>query len=150
MPEVTTTRFHPYRESLNATLRRTVLIAAALGALIAFSPRGGGWRGWPAGAVIALWPALGGHFVELLFLNVLRPKLAPSRGVQVMARVLVWFIGGCILAVGMLATARLLHRPFPLQGETWWIAGIAFIGVELVAHVGMQLAGRGSFYDGRM
>jgi hypothetical protein len=141
--------WQPYQEPLRVTLTRTLAIAAALGALIAFSPRGGGLRSWPAGTVVALWPALGGHFVELLFLNVLRPKLPPSRGVQMMARLWVWFVGGCVLAVGMLVTARLLHRPFPLRWESWWMAGAAFIVVELVAHLGMQLTGRPNFYDGR-
>ena len=32
---------------------------------------------------------------------------------------------------------------------TWWVAGFAFIGIELVAHLGLQLRGRPSFFNGR-
>ena len=143
-----TTDWQPYQEPLRATLTRTVTIAVALGAALAFT-RGRGLRDWPAGALLALWPALGGHFVELLFLNLLRPKLPPSRGVQVMARLITWFVGGCVLAGGMFATAWLLGRPVALGWRVWVMAGAAFIVIELIAHVGLQLGGRGSFYNGR-
>jgi hypothetical protein len=30
----------------------------------------------------------------------------------------------------------------------WWLGGVLFIGIELVAHLAMRLTGRPSFYDG--
>jgi hypothetical protein len=101
--EAETAPFQPYREPVRTTLLRTGLIAIAIGAALTL-PRGDIVR-WPAAVLIALWPALGGHFVELLFLNVLRPSLPATRGVQVAARLLVWFVGGVVLALGMYVTA---------------------------------------------
>jgi hypothetical protein len=31
----------------------------------------------------------------------------------------------------------------------WWLAGLAFIGIELAAHLVLQLRGRPNFYSGR-
>src|SRR3954469_14402925 len=93
------TPWQPCREPLRTTLLRTVTIAVVIGAVLAL-PRGGVAR-WPAATLIALWPALGGHFVELFFLNLLRPRLPASRAVQIVARLIVWFVGGMILALCM-------------------------------------------------
>jgi hypothetical protein len=138
----------PYREPLRATLTRTVTIAVVIAvAIVAFSGRG--VRALPFAMVLALWPALGGHFVELFFLNWLRSRLPAARGVQVIARLLVWFIGGCLLALAMYLTARARYGFRPPHWKTWLIAGVAFIGVELIAHLVLQLRGCNSFYNGR-
>src|SRR3954462_15581678 len=115
-----TVDWQPYREPFRATLLRTGLIAVALGAAFAFS-FGRGLRDWPAATVLALWPALGGHLVELLFLNQLRPMLPPERATQGAGRLATWFAACCVLAAGMYAPAIALRRPFPLRWETWWI-----------------------------
>ena len=82
-------------------------------------------------------------------LNWLRPRLSTARGVQVGVRLLVWFVGGFVLALGMRLTAILLTRFRPAHLPAWWIGGLAFIGIELVAHLVLQLRGRASFYNGR-
>src|SRR2546423_567133 len=83
-----------------------------------------------AATALALWPALGGHFVELWFLNWLRPRLPAARPVQVAARLVVWFVGGGALAVGMVLTAaaRGTFRParWPGWWHAWWLGGLAF------------------------
>ena len=77
------------------------------------------------------------------------PRLSIARGLQVSARIGVGFVGGAGLAIGMGLTAmalagfRLAHWP-----AWWWLGGIAFIGIELVAHLVLQLRGRPSFYNG--
>jgi hypothetical protein len=143
--------WQPYREPVRTTLLRTGAIAVALGAMLA--ARRGGIARWPAATLIALWPSLGGHFVELFFLNWLRPRLPIARGVQIAARLLVWFIGGIMLMFAMAATAQAIGELPPAQWPTWWrncwIGGLAFIGVELIAHLFLQLRGRQSFYNGR-
>jgi hypothetical protein len=104
----------------------------------------GGLARWPTATLLALWPALGGHFVELFFLNVLRPRLPDARVVQAAARVGVWFVAGAGLALGAVLTARALGelRPAPfLVLRTCAIGGAAFIGIELVAHLMLQLRG---------
>src|SRR2546425_9083607 len=94
------------------------------------------FRSWPAATALALWPSLGGHFVELWFRNWLRPRLPAARPVQVAARLVVWFVGGGALAMGMCLTAaaRGTFRPtrWPGWWHVWWLGGLAFIGIELV------------------
>lgn len=141
-------QWQPYREPIGATLTRTVAIAAVLGALLA------GWSGaglgrWPAATTLMLWPSFGGHWVELWFLNRLRPRLAGSRPVQVAARLAVWFVGGCALAAGMWLTAKALGTFRPARWPHWWVGGLGFIGIELVAHLVLYLRGKPSFYNGR-
>ena len=31
---------------------------------------------------------------------------------------------------------------------TWWLAGLAFIGIELIVHAALQARGRPNFYNG--
>ena len=128
------------------TLLRNGLIAIAVGGVIAgFS---GGLPRWPLAALLALWPALGGHWLEVWFLNWLRPRLTAARGVQVAFRMAVWFAGGIVLAVGIAFTAMALTRFRPAHWPAWWLAGLGFIGIELIAHLALQLRGRPSFYNG--
>jgi hypothetical protein len=127
---------------------RTITIALILGAVLA-RWRGGGLAGWPMATLLALWISFGGHWVELWFLNWLRPRLPIARAVQVAARAAVWFIGGVGLALGMRLTALALAEFRPRHWIAWWIRGLAFIGIELVAHLVLQLRGRPSFYNGR-
>src|SRR5262245_37713771 len=142
-----TSQWQPYREPARSTLLRTGIIAIAIGAVLARF--GGGLHRWPMATVLALWPALGGHFVELWFLNWLRPRLPTSRAVQAAMRVAVWFVGGIVLGVGMGLTAAALSGAGSLHWLAWWLAGIAFIGIELVTHLVLQLSGRPSFFNGR-
>jgi hypothetical protein len=139
--------WQPFREPLRATLTRTLGIAVVAGAL--FAPRWGGMSRWPLASVVMLWPALGGHFLELWFLNWLRPRLPRERAVQIMARVGLWFAGGVVFAVAMWLTAGALTGRQPTPRPVWWIGGLAFIGIELVAQLVLHLRGQPSFYDGR-
>jgi hypothetical protein len=147
-----TSQWQPYRAPLRVTLMRTGTIALVAGAVVAASRGGGGLARWPMVTLLMLWPALGGHWVEVWFLNWLRPRLPPARAVQVGARIGVWFVGGIGLALGMGLTAMALRfRPtrWGAWGPAWWIGGLAFIGIELVAQLVLQLRGRPSFYNGR-
>ena len=137
--------WEPYRESITATLARTIALAALAGAIIA-------WRSpvaWPIAFVLALWPSFGGHWIELAFLNGLRPRLPGARGVQIAARIAAWCAGGIALGLGALATARLFPSTRGMRLFPWWMGAPVFVGVELVAHVGLALRGRANFYDGR-
>jgi hypothetical protein len=69
----------PYRERAWVTLARTGGIAGVVGLVLAWLSRGGVW-GWVLGTLIALWPALGGHFVELVFLNWVRRRVSGGWG----------------------------------------------------------------------
>jgi hypothetical protein len=135
------------REPLRVTLTRTVGIALIAGAALA--SRWGGLSQWPLTTTLMMWPSLGGHYVELVFLDVVRQRLSPSHLVHTLARIAVWFVGGVLLAVGMRFTAILLHAPRPLPVSAWWIGGFVFIALELVVHLALHARGRSSFYGGR-
>ena len=142
-----TSQWQPYREPLRTTILRTGMIAIVAGAVVArFS---GGLARWPMATLLVLWPSFGGHWVEIWFLNWLRPRISRARGVQVAARIGVWFVGGTGLAICMVLTARAITGFRPAHWPAWWLGGVAFIGVELVAHLVLQLRGRSSFYNGR-
>lgn len=143
-----TPTWQPFREPLRITLMRTGTIALVGGAVLALSR--GGLAHWPLATCLMLWPALGGHWVEIVFLNYLRPRLPAARPVQVAARIGTWFVGGALLALGMGLTAMALgprHLPH-WPGEWIIVGGLAFIGIELIVHVVLQLRGRPSFYTG--
>ena len=143
-----TAQWQLYREPLRVTLVRNGIIALVLGVLLA---QLSGWSParWPVSILLMLWPSFGGHWVELWFLNWLRPRLSSARSVQLAARVGVWFVGGTVLALGMGLTAVALAGFRPSQLPAWWVGGFAFIAIELVAQLSLQLRGRPSFYNGR-
>jgi len=136
----------PFREPLRNTLLRNGAIALAGGAVLAISR--GTIASWPMASLLMLWPTLGGHLVELFFLNWLRPRIPPARVTQVPARFAVWWVGGSILFLAMQATAMTFYRR-ELPWAWWWAGGIAFIGIELVVHLIMWMRGLANFYDGR-
>jgi hypothetical protein len=126
---------------------RTGMIAIVVGAVVA--RLWGGLARWPLATLLVLWASFGGHWVEVWFLDWLRPRLSSARGFQVAARVGVWFVGGAVLAIGMGLTAMALAGLRPANWSTWWLGGLAFIGIELVTHLVLQFRGRPSFYNGR-
>lgn len=141
-----TTQWQPYREPFGSVILRTGAIAFVAGA--AFATFSGSLSRSPLAALLALWPSFGGHWVELWFLNRLRPRLSTGRGVQVAARVFVWFIAGIVLAIAMRSTLLVLAKYRPADWPVWWLGGFAFIAIELVAHLALQLRGRPNFYNG--
>jgi hypothetical protein len=132
--------WQPYREPLRSTVLRTGLIAVAGGAVL--SQWWGGLARWPVATLFMLFPAFGAHWLEVWFLNWLRPRISAARGVQATARLVVWFVGGAVLALGMAATGLGWRL-------SWWFGGLGFIGIELAAHLFLQLRGRPSLYNGR-
>jgi hypothetical protein len=145
--EVSAIRWEPFREPLRVTLARTVTIAAVAGRIVAIWA--GGLSRWPVLTLLMLWPALGGHWVDVLFRNAIAPRLSASRGVQRLARLAVWFGGGILLAMGMQLTASLILQRGGMTWLTWARAGALFVAIELVAHAGLHRRGRPNFYDGR-
>jgi hypothetical protein len=136
-----------FHEPLRTTLWRTISIAIAVGAVIALSRRQ--LDIWPIAILLVLWPSFGGHWIELFFLNSLRSRLPISRPIQTLARLTTWFIGGTLLALGAAITAMLLTNWHPTRWPPWWLGGIAFIGLELIVHLVLQLRGNPSFLNGR-
>lgn len=143
-----TSDWQPFREPLRVTLLRTGLIALIVGAVLA-QWHGGGMARWPLATLLVFWLSFGGHWVELWFLNWLRPRLSRERAVQTGVRIGVWFLGGAVLVIGMQLTAMALAGYQPARWSVWWLGGLAFIGIELLVHLALQLRGRPCFFNGR-
>jgi hypothetical protein len=134
-------------EPLHRTLLRTVTIAVIAGTAIARSS--GGWSRWPLASLLAFWITFGGHWVEILFLNGVRARISSARGVQMAARLAVWFVGGVLLGFGIVLTARAFGAPGAWRWPAWWMFGIFFIGVELAVHLILLLRGQPGFFRDR-
>ena len=135
-----------FEEPFRRTLARNVAIAAVAG--LAFALESHDPRVLLPAAALALWFSLGGHYVELAFLNGIRPRLTEGRLPRALVRLLVWSGGGVVLYAGAAATARVLpiaRPPFRL----WWLGSVLFVGLELVVHATLAIRRRPSFYDGR-
>ena len=141
-----TSKWQPYREPIRSVILRTGTIALVIGAVIATF--WGGVARWPLAALLSLWPTFGGHWVEVWFLNWLRPRLSIRHGVQVATRVSLWFIAGVGIAIAMRLTLIALAGVSPRHWPAWWLSGCAFIGIELMAHLVLQVRGRPNFYNG--
>lgn len=134
-----------FSEPLRRTLARTVSIAVVVGTafallrqdLTAFLPV----------TVLALWITLGGHYVELAFLNGVRGRIPPGRWAQAAVRLLLWSGGGVLLSFGMAATARAMSVTAPPLKPCW--VALLFVGVELTVHAVLAIRGAPNFYDGR-
>ncbi len=139
--------WRPVKEPIATTLKRTGTIALVVGAILA-------WRAhdlwqWPVASLLVFWPAFGGHWVEIVFLNYVRPRLPNARAMQLGARLAVWFVGGVVLLAGMMLTAKLLDARGPVHWPAWWFGGVAFIGMELIVHLVLLMWGKPNAYGGR-
>lgn len=139
--------WRPVKEPIGVTLARTGAIALVVGAILAW--RSHELRQWPLATLLVFWPAFGGHWVELVFLNYVRPRLPGSRAAQLGGRVAVWFVGGVVLFAGMMLTARLLDSMGRVHWPAWWVGGVAFIGIELIVHLILLMSGKPNAFNAR-
>lgn len=142
----TTSNWPRIEEPFRRTLARNVTIAIGVAAMFALFRHN--VRAFLPVVTLALWPSLGGHYVELAFVNGIRARIPPSPGTQAVVRLIVWFAGGVLLYMCMAATAGVLaFKPLPLR--LWWCGGLLFIGIELAVHAFLAVRGLPSFYSGR-
>jgi hypothetical protein len=132
-------------EPLSRTFTRNFVIAAVATAVLALV-RSGTFLA-PSGLLLALWPSLGGHFVEIAFLDFVRQRLPRVRPVQAFVRLVWWVAGGALLGGAFIATAHALPIHAPPWGW-WWMGAPIFVGIELVVHAVLALRRWPSFYRG--
>jgi hypothetical protein len=132
-------------EPIARTLKRNFAIAMFVGVVIA-AVRRAPFLALPW-TLLALWPSLGGHFVEIAFLNGMRPRLPRARLVQASTRIVWWLAGGALLGGALIATAHALPITAPAW-RRWWMGAPFFVGIELVAHATLARRGLPSFYRG--
>jgi hypothetical protein len=133
------------QEPVRRTLARNLTIAIVVSVMIAVVRRAS-LLVLP-GTVLALWPSLGGHFVEIAFLDGVRSRLPRARLVQASVRLAWWLAGGALLGAALIATAHAL-RMAGLPWRWWWMGAPIFVGIELGVHAVLALRGRPSFYRG--
>jgi hypothetical protein len=137
-------RWPRVEEPIARTVARNLTIAVAVGAAFA-AVRRAALLALPV-TLLALWPSLGGHFVEIAFLDGVRPRLPRARLVQASARLVWWLAGGAILGTALIATAHALPIAAP-RWRWWWMAPV-FVGIELAVHAALALCRRPSFFRG--
>jgi len=142
---VTNAEAETFSEPVRVTLVRTVSLALAVGVAAAAITRRPG--AIPIATLAALWFTLGGHYTELLFRNTLLPRLSERTTLRV-ARVAYWFAAGSLLYGAARLSLTTLGRSGALSFP-WWIAGVGFIGAELLVHARLRARRQPSFYDGR-
>lgn len=133
-------------ESLTTTLTRTVALALVVGGIVAW--RYHDFSKLPVAALLALWFTLGGHYVELFFLHRLRPRMLENRAQLMLARLGFWFVCGIALGAGMVLTTDLSAALRAFTLPSFWMLGLGFVGVELIAHSSLALRRRPNFYNG--
>lgn len=134
-----------YHEPLRVTLVRTGVLGLVIGFVIAVAQRQPG--SWPLWTAFALWFTFGGHWVEIFFLNWLRPRLGSSRWAQVTGRLITWVVGGTVLMIGARMTVLSLSAS-ALRLPPWWLGAAVLLGIELLVHALSQLRGQPNFYNG--
>jgi hypothetical protein len=140
----------PYVETLGATLRRTLIIAFFITTVLALVlPHERSFlRFWLSTYPAVLWFPLGGHYVELTYLNFLRMRWSWFRQHRYMTRVLWWFAGGLPLGLGCWWTWIGLGADPGFELPFWW--GMPFfILAECGVHAVLTVLGRPSFWNGR-
>jgi hypothetical protein len=144
LPRVTNAQGPRVPERTSRVLARSFALATLVGAVTAIFGRA--CFALTTG-VLALWPSLGGHFVEIAFLDGIAPRLARGRAVQAAARVVWWLAGGVLLGVAMIASSHAMGRVGP-PWRWWWMGGPAFVALELVVHGLLALRRCANFYRG--
>jgi hypothetical protein len=153
-------RFKPFHESLLATVVRTGSIAIIVASIVTVirlhhAPISSvQWHNWLALAVFVGWITFGGHWVEIAYLNGLRPKIAPwSDAALVCVRLAIWLAGGAILFLCAIVSLRLLIASelpdSPHAFKALLQGGPIFVVVELCAHTFLLLTRRPSFWNFR-
>ena len=135
-----------FEDPLWRTLARNVALAAGVGVVFALQKHR--LKLLLPIAALALWFSLGGHYVELAFLNGLRARIPQGGLIQAGLRLVVWFAGGVVLYLLMATSAHALPLEAP-PVRMWWYGGLLLIVVELAVHSLMAMRGKPNFYTGR-
>ena len=88
-----------------------------------------------------------GHWIELLFVNVIKFRLPGNIYVLYIVRICYWFVSSILLFL-IANTIRELLVSNSRQLGNWWSLGFLYIGVQLLMYAIMQIRLKKSFYNG--
>ncbi len=108
------------------------------------SPLDAFWRVY----VAVLWFPLGGHYVELGYLNLWRLRTTWPRARPRLSRLLYWAVSGLPLGAAFLWTLGALGVALPVYVPLWWGA-LFFPAVELLVHAVLAVRRYPSFWNNR-
>ena len=102
----------------------------------------------PAGTLFALWFTLGGHFVEVAFLRLIRPRIGCQVLLDIATRTVAWLVGGAVLGVEMLLTRQAMF------GETFTLREVVIgdgvlVVIEIVVQGILAVRGKPNAFDCR-
>lgn len=89
----------------------------------------------------------GGHWLESLFINLIKFALPKNILLWCGVRIGYWFLCSVPLFFAMNLVMNLFRYQTGHLGR-WWVFGIFYIGIELFMHAIMQLRFKKSFYNG--
>lgn len=141
-----------FKEAFSKTLIRTVITATIIAAILFFA------HAFPSGdqtklnLLIMIWLmvyiiVLGGHLLELIFINYLKFVLPKNIILLYVIRIAYWFL----CAIPLIFGAGLIHNLFVHKNGPMvydYTFGVFYIGIELFMHAMMQIRFRKSFYNG--
>jgi hypothetical protein len=153
-------RFKSFHEPLLSTITRTGAIAVGVATMLVFARLHRvpatwiEWRLWLVLIAAIAWPSFGGHWVELFYLNRMRPRLAGwSDSRLIFVRLGTWLVGGAILFAGAAITYSLLLTGTVPQASfmtrALLLGGPLLVGVECIVHLFLLLTGKPSFWNFR-
>ena len=88
-----------------------------------------------------------GHWLEVLFINVIKFRLPKNIFVLYIVRICYWFVSSIPLFL-IATTVRELLESKSRQLGNWWSFGFLYIGVQLLMYAIMHIRLKKSFYNG--
>ena len=143
-------------EKINETFQQTLIraiLAATIISVILYSthviPFNGKSKILEYGVIWAVFFSIFfiGHWLELLFINVIKFYLPKNIFVLYIVRIFYWFVSSIPLFFIATALRELLVTKSRQLGN-WWSFGFLYIGVQLLMYAVMQIRLNKSFYNG--
>ena len=139
-------------EAFLQTLFRTVLTATIISLILYFIhviPFNGKSKLMEYGVIWAAFFSIFfvGHWLELLFINVIKFRLPRNIFVLYIVRICYWFVSSIPLFLIATIVRELLVSNSRQLGN-WWSFGFLYIGVQLLMYAIMHIRLKKSFYNG--
>ncbi len=140
-------KFEEIDEPLRVTLSRTLTIAVVVGVVASFATHN--IRMGFAIGLGALWPSVGGHWIELLWLNLIRKRLKPKVPILVALRLIYWWAWGFVIIFPAFYTIHVIAPSLPPMPSPL-LGGFGFLFVEMLLHGIFAMNHRPNAFDARL
>jgi hypothetical protein len=101
---------------------------------------------WIANVVALFWMTFGGHWLELIYVDLIANHL-PNELTQRLVRITLWFTVGSAIVLASAWTRGLFGlADYAVRDVTWTVAGLFFVAIQLVIHGTYWFFGQPSFW----